>query len=52
MNNEEIVKQMIEYVKEVEKENSNLKYITENNAKKSAVNSILDELERLTNDED
>lgn len=51
MNSDKIVHSMIEYIKQVERENNNQKYITDNNAKKNVVNSILEELERLTKDD-
>ncbi|MEG0978166.1 MAG: hypothetical protein RSE56_02880 [Bacilli bacterium] len=51
MNDEIIVEKMITYIEKIEKEISNQK-LDEKKASKNAVDSILDELERLINYED
>jgi len=51
MNKDKIVQNMIEHIKIVEKEHNNQKYVAESSVKKNVVNSILEELERLTKDE-
>jgi len=50
--NDNIVKYMIEFIEEKEKQLQASKFINENQSKSDVVKSIIDELERKIKDED
>ena len=52
MNDEKIVEHMIEYITEEEKKMLNQKYLTKITPKITVVRNMINELERVINDED